>query len=333
VQIRAGYDIAFQCFQETPMTLMLSVHPSRSKDLLSPHEIRFSNGVQGHDYLDMFGNTCTRIVAPPGLLEIRNDFLIADSGLPDVVAPHSRQLPIDKLPDDVLVYLLGSRYCDTQKLSDLAWSLFGGIESGWERVQAICDYAHERISFGYHHARCDRTASEGHLERVGVCRDFAHLAVALSRCMNIPARYCTGYLGDIGVPVDPAPMDFSAWFEVYLDGAWFTFDARHNHPRIGRIVVARGRDAADVAISTSFGAAQLARFTIITQEVANEGAAIAACTSDRTRTADGTACQLIGSKTPLGRAGQPCSIYVQRRADASYATGQVCGSSGGAGQP
>jgi hypothetical protein len=276
VQIRAGYDIAFQCLQETPMTLMLSVHPSRSKDLLSQHEIRFSNGIQGHDYLDMFGNTCTRIVAPAGLLEIRNDFLIADSGLPDAVAPYARQLPIDELPDDVLVYLLGSRYCDTQKLSDLAWSLFGGIESGWERVQAICDYAHERISFGYHHARCDRTASEGHLERVGVCRDFAHLAITLSRCMNIPARYCTGYLGDIGVPIDPAPMDFSAWFEVYLDGRWFTLDARHNHPRIGRIVVARGRDAADVAISTSFGAAQLARFTVITQEVANEGAAIAA---------------------------------------------------------
>ena len=267
VQIRAGYDIAFQCFQETPMSLMLSIHPSRSGDLLGPHRIRFSSDVNARDYVDLFGNTCTRIVAPPGLLEIRSDFLIADSGLPDAVVPEARQVPVGELPDEVLVYLLGSRYCDTQKLSDLAWSLFGGIQGGWARVQAICDYAHARISFGYHHARCDRTASEGHHEQVGVCRDFAHLAVTLCRCMNIPARYCTGYLGDIGVPIDPAPMDFSAWFEVYLDGQWFTFDARHNHPRIGRIVMARGRDAADVAISTNFGAAQLVKFSVVTDEV------------------------------------------------------------------
>ena len=267
VQIRAGYDIAFQCCGETPMILMLSIDPLRCRDLLSPHQIQFSSDVGARDYVDRFGNTCTRIVAPAGLLEIRNEFLVADSGLPDAMAPNARQLPIGELPDDVLVYLLGSRYCDTQKLSELAWSQFGGIDGGWARVQAICDYAHARLSFGYHHARCDRTASEGHDERVGVCRDFAHLAVTLCRCMNVPARYCTGYLGDIGVPIDPAPMDFSAWFEVYLDGQWFTFDARHNHPRIGRIVMARGRDAADVAISTSFGIAQLARFIVVTEEV------------------------------------------------------------------
>jgi transglutaminase-like putative cysteine protease len=268
VEIRAGYDIAFQCFQETPMVLMLSIEPARVGDLLSEHRIRFSPDVASHDYVDMFGNTCTRIVVPPGLIEISNDFLIADSGLPDVVAPDARQLEVGELPDDVLIYLLGSRYCDTQKLSELAWSLFGTMPSGWLRVRAICDYAHDRISFGYQHARNDRTAWEGHEERIGVCRDFAHLAVALCRCMNIPARYCTGYLGDIGVPVDPAPMDFSAWFEVYLDGRWFTFDARHNHPRIGRVVMARGRDAADVAISTNFGAVQLVRFSVITEEVA-----------------------------------------------------------------
>jgi len=268
MQIRAGYDIAFQCVQETPMTLMLSIDPLRRKDLLSPHQIRFSSDVGARDCVDSFGNACTRITAPPGLLEIRNEFLIADSGLPDDVAPDARQLQVGELPDDVLVYLLGSRYCDTQKLSDLAWSMFGGIGGGWARAQAICDYAHGRIAFGYQHARNDRTASEGHDERVGVCRDFAHLAVTLCRCMNIPARYCTGYLGDIGVPLDPAPMDFSAWYEVYLDGRWFTFDARHNHRRIGRIVMARGRDAADVAISTSFGTAQLVRFIVVTEEVA-----------------------------------------------------------------
>jgi transglutaminase-like putative cysteine protease len=267
VKIRAGYDIAYQCLQDTPMTLMLSVEPGRVGDLLSKHRIQLSPDIASRDYVDMFGNTCTRILAPAGLIEIRNDFLIDDSGLPDKVAPDARQLEVNDLPDDVLVYLLGSRYCDTQKLLALAWSLFGGVTPGWQRVQSICDYAHDRICFGYEHARCDRTASEGHEERVGVCRDFAHLAVTFCRCMNIPARYCTGYLGDIGVPVDPAPMDFSAWFEVYLDGRWFTFDARHNHPRIGRVVMARGRDAADVAISTSFGAAQLARFTVITEEV------------------------------------------------------------------
>ena len=268
--IRAGYDIAFHCQQATPMVLMLSVHPSRQADLLSPHQIRLSNGVAARDYLDSFGNVCTRLVAPPGLLEIRNEFLIRDSGLADEVAADARQLAVDELPDNTLLYLMGSRYCDTQKLSDLAWSRFGGIEGGWQRVQAICDYVHRHLEFGYHHARCDRTASEAHAERRGVCRDFAHLAATLCRCMNIPARYCTGYLGDIGVPRDPAPMDFSAWFEAYLDGRWFTFDARHNRPRIGRIVIARGRDAADVAISTGFGVAQLARFRVITEEVAEE---------------------------------------------------------------
>jgi transglutaminase-like putative cysteine protease len=270
LKIRAGYDIAFQCFQDTPMVLMLSVHPSRAQDLLSEHRIQLSGGVGSRDYLDAFGNVCTRLVAPAGLIEIRNDFIITDRGLPDDVAPGARQWPIDELPDAVLLYLMGSRYCDTQRLSDLAWSLFGGVPEGWTRVQAICDYVHDRIEFGYHHARCDRTASEGHAERIGVCRDFAHLAVTLCRCMNIPARYCTGYLGDIGVPPDPAPMDFSAWFEVFLDGRWFTFDARHNHPRIGRVVIARGRDAADVAISTAFGPTQLARFAVTTEEANGE---------------------------------------------------------------
>jgi transglutaminase-like putative cysteine protease len=267
VIIRAGYDIAFHCQQETPMVLMLSVHPSRQADLLGEHIVRFSNDIASRDYVDSFGNVCTRLVAPPGLLEVRNQFLIRDGGLPDEVAPHARQLAVDELPDDTLRYLMGSRYCDTQKLSDLAWSLFAGIEGGWQKVQAICGYVHDHLEFGYPHARCDRTASEGHAERRGVCRDFAHLAVTLCRCMNIPARYCTGYLGDIGVPRDPAPMDFSAWFEAYLGGRWYTFDARHNRPRIGRIVIARGRDAADVAISTGFGFTQLVRFSVITEEV------------------------------------------------------------------
>jgi transglutaminase-like putative cysteine protease len=245
----------------------LSVHPSRTSDLLTAQHITFSPDATSRDYLDAFGNVCTRLVSPPGILEIRNRFIIADSGKPDEVAPDAPQLDIDRLPNDALMYLLASRYCDTEKLSDLAWSLFAGIRGGWQRVQAVCDYVHGRIEFGYHHARRDRTATEGHEERIGVCRDFAHLAIALCRCLNIPARYCTGYLGDIGVPRDPAPMDFSAWFEVYLGGRWYTFDARHNHPRIGRILIGRGRDAADVAISTTFGPAQLARFSVVTEEL------------------------------------------------------------------
>jgi transglutaminase-like putative cysteine protease len=274
VQIRAGFDIAFQCLQPTPMVLMLSVEPARMGNLVTPHRLQFSPDAASRDYTDMFGNICTRTFAQPGLIEVRNEFVISDSGVPDEADPNARQVDIDALPDDVLLYLIGSRYCDTEKLSDLAWSLFGGTAPGWQRVQAICDYAHARLSFGYQHARGDRTASEGHQERVGVCRDFAHLAITLCRCMNIPARYCTGYLGDIGVPIDPAPMDFSAWFEVYLDGRWFTLDARHNHPRIGRIVMARGRDAADVAISTTFGPAPLARFKVITEEVKSEAARV-----------------------------------------------------------
>jgi len=215
----------------------------------------------------MFGNICTRVTAGPGQVRFSSTFDILDSGRPDEVLASARQHTIDELPDDALIYLLGSRYCDTQKLSDFAWQTFGNSTTGWDRVQAICDFVHNHIKFGYRYARDDRTAFDAHQERVGVCRDFTHLAVALCRCMNIPARYCTGYLGDIGVPPDPAPMDFSAWFEVFLEGRWFTFDARHNRPRIGRVVIARGRDAADVAISTSFGPTRLATFKVITEEV------------------------------------------------------------------
>jgi transglutaminase-like putative cysteine protease len=249
------------------MLLILTVHPSRRSDLLSDDKLEFSPKVEARNFQDAFGNICTRLVAPTGLFEIRSDFVVTDSGRPDLVVLAAKQWPVEALPDDALTYLLGSRYCDTQKLADQAWSLFGKIQGGWPRAQAICQYVHDRMQFGYHHARDDRTAWEGHEERIGVCRDFAHLAIALCRCMNIPARYCTGYLGDIGVPPDPAPMDFNAWFEVLLGGRWYVLDARHNRPRIGRIVIARGRDAADVAISTTFGPARLARFKVITEQV------------------------------------------------------------------
>jgi transglutaminase-like putative cysteine protease len=267
MKIRAGYDIAFEVPQLTPIILMVSVHPSRAKDILTSPKILASPDLSMRDYQDTFGNICTRVTAPPGLVEFASSFEIRDSGCPDEVSMNARWHPIDELPDETLPYLLGSRYCDTQKLSNFAWQTFAKSKPGWEMVQSICDFVHGHIKFGYAYARDDRTASDAFEERVGVCRDFAHLAIALCRCMNIPARYCTGYLGDIGVPADTAPMDFSAWFEAFLEGRWFTFDARHNRPRIGRVVIARGRDAADVAISTSFGPTKLTRFKVVTDEV------------------------------------------------------------------
>ncbi|PXW67146.1 transglutaminase-like putative cysteine protease [Methylobacterium sp. B4] len=265
--IRTGYDIAFETTAPTAMSLLLSVHPSRRNDLRSPEAIRFDPPIPQRQTVDPFGNVCTRIVAPPGRITISSDLLIADSGLPDAVAPQASQAAVDALPDEVMTYLMASRYCDTDKLTATAWQLFGQTPEGWARVQAIVDYVHRHIRFDYMQADATRSAHDGFVQRVGVCRDFAHLAIALCRCMNIPARYCTGYLGDIGVPAVPDPMDFSAWLEVYLGGRWYTFDARHNTPRIGRIVMARGRDATDCAISTSFGAARLMRFEVHTDEV------------------------------------------------------------------
>ncbi len=268
MRIRAGFDITYECDQPTPMLLMLDVHPSRVADLEAPFRIRFDPPVAARSYRDGFGNICTRIHAPRGALTLSSDFIVADSGLPDEVAPYAWQSPVEDLPDGVLAYLLGSRYCDTDLLANMAWAEFGGGPMGWGRVRAICDYVHERLTFGYTHASAIRTAWDGFREQRGVCRDFAHLAITLCRCMNIPARYCTGYLGDIGVPPVPGPMDFSAWFEAYLDGRWHTFDARHNTPRIGRILMATGRDATDVAISTSFGAMKLLRFNVRADEAA-----------------------------------------------------------------
>ncbi|WBH15133.1 transglutaminase-like domain-containing protein [Sphingomonas radiodurans] len=267
--IRAGYNISFDADASTPMMAMLSVHPSRHKDLRTPHRITTVPEVPVYDYLDTFGNVCTRVTVPEGGLTLSCDFVVEDSGLPDARSPDAIQHQIEDLPHDVLMFLLGSRYCETDRLSETAWSLFGHIAPGWERVQAIVAFTHNHIEFGYHHARSTKTAWDAHQEQQGVCRDFAHLAITLCRCMNIPARYCTGYLGDIGVPLSDAAMDFSAWFDVYLGGAWHTFDARHNTPRIGRILMARGRDATDTALTNVFGPASLARFEVHTDEVSS----------------------------------------------------------------
>ncbi len=265
--IKIGFDIAFTAPQPTPIVVMLSVHPSRVADLVEPEFIACDPPAPIHYYHDSFGNFCGRLVIPKGRLVLSNRATVRDSGLPDAVVPDAQQIPVENLPDDVILFLLASRYCETDRMVDLAWSLFKDTPLGWGRVQAICNYVHGHVTFGYQFAAPTKSAHDVLAERRGVCRDFAHLAVTLCRCMNIPARYCTGYLGDIGVPPDGTPMDFSAWFEVYLSGRWFTFDARHNKPRIGRILMGRGRDAADVPLSTSFGRTELSGFKIFSDEV------------------------------------------------------------------
>jgi transglutaminase-like putative cysteine protease len=265
--IKVGYELLYECPQPMPILSMLYLHPSRMSDLLRGSTTINTSGLACDLYEDSFGNTCGRMTLPPGRTALSWSGVVADSGEPDPVVPNARQHPIEELPPETLMYLMASRFCDIEWLKDFAWAQFGAIEPGWARVQAICDFVHNHIRFDYMTARCTRTAFEAFNERTGVCRDFAHLAIALCRCVNVPARYCTGYLGDIGVPKDPAPMDFSAWFEVYLAGRWYTFDARHNTPRIGRVLMARGRDATDVAITTTFGPNLLASFKVVTDEV------------------------------------------------------------------
>ena len=267
VQIRLGYELIYECQQFTPMILALNVHYTRASDLVRPDYLVTDPPVPVKMYRDGFGNWCSRIVAPPGRFRLTTDALINDRGEPESVPRHAEQHAVESLPEETLVYLLGSRYCDTDHLSTIAWDLFGKAGLGWQRVQAVCDFVHQRITFGYQYARPTKTAWEAFNERQGVCRDFAHLAITLCRCLNIPARYCTGYLGDIGVPPVDAPMDFAGWFEAYIGGNWYTFDPRNNQPRIGRVLIARGRDAADVAISTTFGPAVLSSFRVWTDEV------------------------------------------------------------------
>lgn len=264
--IRAGYNIAFTTERPTPMLAVLSIHPTRNRDLRTAQRIMTDPDMPLYDYIDGFGNICSRLILPVGTTTISCGFVIEDPFAPDVVAPDARQIPIERLPDDVLIYLLASRYCETDKLNEIAWAHFGAMPAGWATVQAIVSFVHDWVSFDYSQARPEKSAWNAYRERQGVCRDFAHLAIALCRCMNVPARYCTGYMGDMDLPAVVGDMDFSAWFEAYLDGEWYTFDARHNRPRQGRILMARGRDATDVALTTSFGNAVLTRFDIYTDE-------------------------------------------------------------------
>ncbi|RUL85837.1 transglutaminase-like domain-containing protein [Tautonia sociabilis] len=268
--IRAGFELVFDVPEPTPMLLVLGLRPEREPAVRRPGGLRVEPEIPVERFADGFGNGCSRLVAPAGRLTLWDDLVVEDPGTPDDLSPDARQVPVGDLPPEVLPFLLGSRYCEVDRLSDDAWRLFGASPTGWGRVQAVCDWVHQHVEFGYHHARPTKTAWDTFQERAGVCRDFAHLALTFCRCLNIPARYATGYLGDIGVPPAPDPMDFSAWFEAYLDGRWYCFDARHNTPRIGRIVMGYGRDAVDVALTTSFGPAVLSGFTVWTDEVGPE---------------------------------------------------------------
>lgn len=266
MRLRIGYEIIYDCPQPTPMILMTHVHHSRVSDLLAPDYLITRPALPTEPYRDTFGNWCVRLTAPAGQTTITTDAVINDNREPDPVCRGARQLPVEQLPAETLLFLMGSRYCETDRLSDIAWNLFGSAPTGWDRVQTICDFVHQHITFGYQHARATKSAYEVFHERAGVCRDFAHLAVAFCRAMNIPARYCTGYLSDIDIPPPHATMDFHAWFEAYLDGVWYTFDPRNNDRRVGRVLIARGRDATDVPITNSFGPNTLTSFRVWTHE-------------------------------------------------------------------
>jgi transglutaminase-like putative cysteine protease len=264
--IRLGYDIRFEIAAPVPMTALLNVHPSRRHDLREPDRVRLEPDVPSAEYRDLFGNLSTRFVAPQGSIRLTNSTLVEDSGLRDPINLSAREVPVGELPPETLRYLMASRFCEVDLLSPIAVELFGDAPRGWGRVKAICDWVYSKVTFSYPHARATRTALDVFTERVGVCRDFQHLAITFCRAMNIPARYTAGYLGDIGVPPS-GPMDFSAWFEAYLDDRWWTFDARHNQTRIGRVLLATGLDATDVAITTSFGSSRLTHFEVVTDEI------------------------------------------------------------------
>jgi len=267
MEIRVGYELIYDCPQPTPMILTLNIHHSRASDIVVPDHLTTNPSTPMSAYHDAYGNWCTRIVAPRGQIRIASTGIVRDRGDPDPAVWSARQHLIPELPESVLVFLLGSRYCETDLLSETAWNLFGHLPAGWSLVQGICDFVHHHIAFDYAQARPTRTAWEAYKERVGVCRDYTHLAVALCRCLNVPARYCTGYLGDIGMPPPYGPMDFAAWFEAYLGGAWYTFDPRNNIPRVGRVLIARGRDATDVAISNTFGPNTLLSFKVFVDQI------------------------------------------------------------------
>ena len=267
MQFKVGYELVYWFIQPTPIILVVNIHDSRASDIIVTDRMAVEPSIRVYGYRDVFGNQCHRMLAPAGRLILTADAVVNDSGLPDLPLPASLQDSVEDLPDETLQFLLGSRYCDTDLLSEMAWQLFGGTLPGYPRVQAICDYVHNHIRFNYQNARSTRSAADAFREGTGVCRDYAHLAIAFCRCMNIPARYCTGYLSDLGTPLPYPPGDFAAWFEAWIGGHWHMFDPRNNEPRVGRILMARGRDASDVAIATTFGPNTLESFRVWTDEI------------------------------------------------------------------
>lgn len=270
MRFRVGYELQYEFPQPTPIILMLNIHFARVSDLVMPDHILVDPSVPVSGYRDSFGNWCSRLLAPAGRMTISSETEVRDAGQFDPVVPDAGEVKVERLPEETLMFLLASRFCDCDNLLNLAWDLFGSVEPGWPRVQAVCDFVHQHITFGYEHARVTRTASEAYEERKGVCRDYAHLAVAFCRALNIPARYCTGHLSDAGTPTPHPPGDFAAWFEAYLGGDWYVFDPRNNCPRIGRILMARGRDAADVAFATTFGPNTLRGFRVWADEIVEQ---------------------------------------------------------------
>jgi transglutaminase-like putative cysteine protease len=276
MRIRYGFNIEIDVSQPTTILTAFDVETRRRGDILWERPLTAASVERIELFSDPFGNRCRRLQATPGTVQLSLEGVVEDSGKPDPIPVRAEVIPVSRLPVETLPFLLASRYCETEHLAPIAWENFGHIAGGWARVQAICDHVHQRLTFAYPSARATRTALEAYHERVGVCRDFTHLAVTLCRCLNIPARYCNGYLGDIGIPADPAPMDFNAWFEAYIGNRWYSFDARHNMPRIGRVLVARGRDAMDIPMLQTFGPHTLKRFEVITEEVRDDAYAIAA---------------------------------------------------------
>lgn len=268
MKIRVGFEMVYQCPQPTPMILTLNIHYSRASDLERPDHLTMTPSVPVTAYRDLFGNWCSRLVAPKGRFVLSNEAVVNDSGIPDVVVPSAAQIPVESLPESTLVYLLGSRYCETDQLSDIAWQRFASTPPGWARVQAICDFVHGHVRFDYQLAHNQRTAAQTYQGRCGVCRDYTHLAIAFCRAVNIPAMYCNGYISDVGQPLPYATQDFCAWMRVYLDGRWIDVDPRNNRPMYGRVLVSTGRDAADVPLTHSFGWGALNRFRVWVDELA-----------------------------------------------------------------
>jgi transglutaminase-like putative cysteine protease len=267
LQLRTGFELIYRFPQPTPIILLVNIHDSRAHDIVIPDHLTTEPAIPVSAYRDAFGNRCNRVLAPAGRLRLTTDSVVRDSGLPDSRDFGAWQDSVQDLPEEALVFLLGSRYCETDFLSATAWQLFSGITPGYARVQAICDYVHRYIAFDYQAARADRSAAGAFHDRTGVCRDYAHLAITFCRCMNIPARYCTGYLSDVGTSPPYGVGDFAAWFEAWIGGRWHTFDPRNNVPRMGRILMARGRDACDVAIATTFGPNELESFRVWTDDL------------------------------------------------------------------